>query len=467
MKKFLALTLALVMALSLAACAEEPKPFDDIDVNLTTADLAGLVGTEEATTPADTTPAADAVKAMSYQEYAAAAMDSEVTIEAYVQAHQDWWDNKITVYAQDVDGAYFLYEMACSEADAAKLVPGTKIRVTGTKTEWSGEVEIVDSKFEIIEGDTWVAEPYNATLELITDELLPLQNQLALFKGLTIEKIEYKNGEPGDDIYLTVSKMGQSFSFCVERYLTGPESDVYKTVGTLKVGDCVDIEGFVYWYNGPNPHVTAITNVSAKSEGVMTYADYVAAPLDSEVTIEAYVQANQSWWDNKITVYAQDPDGAYFLYEMPCSQEDAAKLVPGTKLKVTGVKTEWSGEVEIVDSKFEIIEGMTYEADPLNATDLLGTDQLIQHQNELALFTNMTITKIEYKNGTPGDDIYVTASKNGTDYDFCVEVYLTGTETDVYKTVGTLQVGDVVDISAFIYWYNGPNPHVVHIEKAA
>jgi hypothetical protein len=41
------------------------------------------------------------------------------------------------------------------------------------------------------------------------------------------------------------------------------------------------------------------------------------------------VQATQSWWDNKITVYAQDQDGAYFLYEMACSEEDAAKLVPG------------------------------------------------------------------------------------------------------------------------------------------
>ncbi len=460
MKKFLALTLALLMVLSLAACAKKPGPIEDIDIDITTPS-----GDLVQTNPQETTAPQQAVKVMSYEEYAAAALDSEVTIEAYVQATQSWWDNKITVYAQDENGGYFLYEMACSEADAAKLLPGTKIRVSGVKAEWSGEVEIVDAKFEILEGN-WVAQAQDATAQLISGELLPMQNQLALFKGLTVEKIEYKNGEPGDDIYLTVSKMGQTFDFCVERYLTGPESDVYKTVGTLKVGDCVDIEGFVYWYNGPNPHITAITNLSAKSEGVMTYADYVAAPLQSEVVIEAYVQANQSWWDNKITVYAQDPDGAYFLYEMACSEENAAKLVPGTKIKVTGYKAEWSGEVEITDATFEIIEGMTYEADPLMATDLLGSDELIKHQNELALFEAMTVTKIEYKNGTPGDDIYVTLSKNGTDYEFCVEVYLTGTDSDVYKTVGTLQTGDVVNVAAFIYWYNGPNPHIVLIAKA-
>ena len=53
-----------------------------------------------------------------------------------------------------------------------------------------------------------------------------------------------------------------------------------------------------------------------KSEGVMTFAEYDAAAIDSEVTIEAYVQAHQSWWDNKITVYAADKEGAYFLYKI-------------------------------------------------------------------------------------------------------------------------------------------------------
>ena len=89
----------------------------------------------------------------------------------------------------------------------------------------------------------------------------------------------------------------------------------------------------------------------AEEAAVMTYADYMAAEIDDEVTIECYVQAHQSWWDNKITVYAADADGAYFLYNMACSEEDAAKLEPGTKIKVTGYKAEWSGEIEIADRK--------------------------------------------------------------------------------------------------------------------
>ena len=80
----------------------------------------------------------------------------------------------------------------------------------------------------------------------------------------------------------------------------------------------------------------------------------MAADLDSEVVIETYVQAKQSWWDNQATVYTQDKDGAYFLYNMACSEEDYEKLTPGTKIKVTGYKSEWSGEVEITDATFEI-----------------------------------------------------------------------------------------------------------------
>ena len=198
-------------------------------------------------------------KAMSHADFMAAAMDSEVVIETYVQDHQSWWDNKITVYCQSKDGAYFLYELACSEEDAAKLVPGTKIVVTGTKGEWSGEIEVMDGTFEFAKGnDTFIAEALDVTAMLGTDELIAHQNEKVAFKGMTVEAIEYKNGEPGDDIYVTLGKDGASYSFCVEVYLTGPDTDVYTTVGSLNVGDVVNVEGFLYWYEGANPHITAI-----------------------------------------------------------------------------------------------------------------------------------------------------------------------------------------------------------------
>ena len=203
----------------------------------------------------------------------------------------------------------------------------------------------------------------------------------------------------------------------------------------------------------------------AAEEKVMTYAEYVAAELESEVVIDAYVQGKRSWWDNKATVYTQDEDGAYFLYEMACSEEDYALLENGTHIKVKGYKAEWAGEVEIVDATFEIIEG-NFIAEAVDATAWLGTDELALHQNEVVAFKGMTVESVSYKNGEPGDDIYVTFSKDGATYDFCVEYYLTGTETEVYKAVGELEQGDVVDVEGFLYWYNGPNTHITSVAIA-
>ena len=208
-----------------------------------------------------------------------------------------------------------------------------------------------------------------------------------------------------------------------------------------------------------------------KSEGVMTYAEYAAAELDSDVVVETYVQAHQSWWDGKVTVYTQDQDGAYFIYNMACSEEDAAKLVPGQKIRVTGVKSEWSGEVEIVDASFEFVDGDTFTAQPTDVTALLGKDELIDNQNKLVSFQGMTVEAYDesgaafaYKDPEgKTDDLYFKVSKDGQTYDFCVEFYLCGKDTEVYQAVENLQVGDTVDLEGFLYWYNGANPHITSV----
>lgn len=230
MKKLIALLLAVTMLLAFAGCEKED-------------------------------PATKSEGVLTYEEYAAAELKTEVVIEAYVQAHQDWWDNKVTVYAQDPDGAYFIYEMACSEADAAKLTAGTKIRVTGTKAEWAGEVEIMDATFEFVESEKWTAEAEDVTSLLGTDDLIKHQNEFVCFKGLTIASITYKNNEPGDDIYVDVSINDATYSFCVEVYLTGTDTDVYKAFAELKAGDKVNIEGFLYWYENVNTHITSVEKV--------------------------------------------------------------------------------------------------------------------------------------------------------------------------------------------------------------
>lgn len=200
---------------------------------------------------------------MTYAEYDATAIDAEVTIETYVQAHQSWWDNKLTVYSQDKEGGYFIYNMACSEEDAAKLTEGTKIRVKGYKAEWSGEIEIAEgATFEILDGK-YVAKAVDVTDKLGTEDLIKFQNQKVAMKGLKVEsEALYKwdgSGSEGDDLYFDVSKDGQKYTFTVESYLCGKDTDVYKAVQGLKAGDTIDLEGFLYWYEGAQPHVTSVT----------------------------------------------------------------------------------------------------------------------------------------------------------------------------------------------------------------
>ena len=213
-------------------------------------------------------------------------------------------------------------------------------------------------------------------------------------------------------------------------------------------------------------------DADVKSEGVMTYAEYAAAAVDTEVVVETYVQAKQSWWDGQGTFYTQDHDGAYFLYNMPCTQEEYDKLVPGTKIKVTGYKAEWSGEFEIIDATFEIEDG-SYIATAQDVTALLGKDELIDKQNLFVAFKGMTVEAADDSgaaflyswdgSGQDGDDLYFNVSVNGQTYTFTVESYLCDSSTDVYQAVKALNVGDTVDMEGFLYWYEGVNPHITSV----
>ena len=216
--------------------------------------LAMTAGMGMAAMAAETEAEADDPKGegvMTYEEFMNAEVDDEVVVEAYVQAKQAWYEGNesrgtdtATVYAQDHDGGYFFYDMECSAEDYEKLVPG--------------------------EDGEYIAEPVDVT-ELLGDEeaIAAYQNQKVAFKGLTVEAADDSgaaflynwdgSGTDGNDLYFNVSLDGNTYSFTVESYLCDNTTDVYKAVKELKVGDVVDLEGFLYWYEGINPHITAVS----------------------------------------------------------------------------------------------------------------------------------------------------------------------------------------------------------------
>lgn len=223
---------------------------------------------------------------MSYEDYIAAATDSEVIIQGSIQGKQSYYvqdgAGTANVYLQDdKGGAYFLYQLPCTEKEYELMETGKTIKVKGYKSEWSGEIEVVDIEaWMFVDGD-FIAEAEDVTALLGTDELASKMNKKVVFKGMTVEARTDKDGNPildkdgkevaftynsegtgergaDTDLYFNVSLNGQTYTFTVESYLCGPDTDVYKAVEDLHIGDVIDMEGFLYWYNGPNPHITAI-----------------------------------------------------------------------------------------------------------------------------------------------------------------------------------------------------------------
>ncbi len=233
MKKVLSMILAAALVVSLAACGKETIPSDG----------------------------------MTYAQYQAAALDSEVTVYTYFQDTQSWWEKDgqgvASVYTQDKDGGYFLYECKVSKDVFDKLKAGTMIRVKGYKSEWAGEVEITDCSLEIVDSKSkYVAKAADITSIYGTDAVAEKINQRIAVKGLTVASpATYKwdgSGSRGDDLYLNVTLNGTEYTMVVESYLRGKDTDTYKAVEGLKAGDKIDIEGFLYWYNGAQPHITDV-----------------------------------------------------------------------------------------------------------------------------------------------------------------------------------------------------------------
>ena len=106
-------------------------------------------------------------------------------------------------------------------------------------------------------------------------------------------------------------------------------------------------------------------------------------------------------------------------------------------------------------------------------TELLGTDRLPDYMNQYVAITDAVVKEIGEEgaaflynwdgSGEDGNDLYFNVEVNGAVYNFTVESDLCGAGTDVYETVKSLNIGDTVDLEGFLYWYEGPNPHITSV----
>ena len=212
----------------------------------------------------------------------------------------------------------------------------------------------------------------------------------------------------------------------------------------------------------------------AEDPDVISHQAFLAAEEDSFVTVDCYVQARDAWTDGVGALYAQEEEGAYYLPRLRCSREEYESLEIGRKIRVKGYKAHWNDSLEIADASFQPLDG-NWTAEARDVTAMIGTEELAEHQNEKVCFHGMTVEAMPdgqsvwyygWDNSAPageGTERYFRASNEGRVCDFTVKPSLCENADEVLKTLEQLQVGDRVDLTGFLRYYNGPLPRITEI----
>ena len=226
----------------------------------------------------------------------------------------------------------------------------------------------------------------------------------------------------------------------------------------------------------------AQVDINAKDEGVLTYAAFVALETGKEAVIEGFLQAKYDYSEGykNPRLYLVDGDGAYYVYRYGCEADDYAKLEIGAKLKVTGSRAEYHGEIEVSDvTALEVVGTDKYVADVLDITSSLASEDLIKNQNRFVCVKGAEIvaSTVEGKDyaslykyngsGTQGDDVYFKIKVGEGTYTYLVESDFCNKDTDVYKAAEALKIGDKIDIEGYLYWYDGAQIQVTSIKAAS
>lgn len=460
---------------------------------------------------------------MSYADFMALEAGDDAIIEGYIAAKQSWWADKATMYlTTDTAGeGYFLYNFACTKEEYDNTYKiGTKIQVYGALATYAGELEITGESINydltnvITDAPKMPNTIIDVTSSVKSEDLLGIQNSrfTATLKvkeytttdqntGIAESKVYgYQGDAPTEDLYLIlVDASGNELACCVEQYLTSSYADVKAVLDTLAIGDMVEIEGFMYWWNGANPHITSIK----KADNDITYETFMSTLDGEEVEVAGLLIGKTSWSNGKTNLYlaglqaTQDftSGEGYYVYEYECTEAEYDALVCNEAyLKVKGTKASYAGMQEIIDATIEKItppEG--YQTNPLgiNIPDDEFDSIMISEINEnnmsaifMAYLTvaeykttdkNTTVAESKaygYKGDTPTDDLYLTlVDENGNELNCCVEAYVdydaivgqTGAKNVLYERISNLKVGDEIQVMGFMYWWNGPNPHIISV----
>ena len=197
----------------------------------------------------------------------------------------------------------------------------------------------------------------------------------------------------------------------------------------------------------------------------LSHQEYMDTKDGETVIIEGYIQGRRTWYNGAV-VYLQDDNGGYFVYNLPCTEEEyKTQLKVGNKIQVKGYKTSWQNEVEILgdqsgkEAEWNLMSGTkTYQA-----KKLAKLSDGLANQNSFVAYDGLIVSNV-YEEGR---NVYYDVT-DGTDlYTFCVETYmeLTPKTSETYSTVKSLTKGDVINVEGFQYVYGTPQLHTTKVVK--
>lgn len=198
-----------------------------------------------------------AYKEFTWAEYAAAADDTTVVVSGTITAliAKSKGNSSNCIYLQDNDGGYYVYNLGSDPVADLGLKIGNSIRVTGTRSTYSGTYEITNASVEVLDtGVTEVApadytDIYLAAETLKDAALTEKQGLLVTLKGVTIVGIgsdaTYYQFNLGDKATPSYARL--SSSVCP---ITADEQAAFKESYNANIGKLADVTGILTLYDG-------------------------------------------------------------------------------------------------------------------------------------------------------------------------------------------------------------------------
>ena len=139
---------------------------------------------------------------------------------------------------------------------------------------------------------------------------------------------------------------------------------------------------------------------------LVNWKDYVAAPKDYTLSVQGVVTAltGKSIGNSYNTIYIQDNDGGYYIYDLP-SDPVADGIKVGMTIKVRGVKDIYSGTHEVKEAVAEIVDQTIKTVEPADYTTIytnaqsLKAEDLVAKQGFLVTIKGVQITGQNLDNG--------------------------------------------------------------------